>query len=158
MNADWNTPPDGDFARYVERLSAQSASPQRAPQDTEHGLDIGMTPSEAPHGAANRAMSSTAAAAAARRDRQAQGEAPRGGSGGQAAHNLAKAMAIAWIFLLVALLTFKVPFSIVMLVLVAGLWLGRRLRRWALPPGVANWREWLAQEARRQQEKKTHSR
>jgi len=36
LNPDWNTPPGGDFAAYVERLTARSAravfAPQRAPE------------------------------------------------------------------------------------------------------------------------------
>ena len=29
MNPQWNTPPNGDFASYVERLTAQAALPRR---------------------------------------------------------------------------------------------------------------------------------
>lgn len=43
MNPQWNTPPNGDFASYVERLSAQAALPRRAPEDGEHSMDAGMT-------------------------------------------------------------------------------------------------------------------
>jgi len=65
MNPQWNTPPNGDFASYVERLSAQAALPRRAPEEGEHALDVGMTPaSESP---------GTAAASALRRSMQSNG-------------------------------------------------------------------------------------
>lgn len=64
MNPQWNTPPNGDFASYVERLSAQAALPRRAPEEGEHALDVGMTPSETP---------GTAAASALRRSMQSNG-------------------------------------------------------------------------------------
>ncbi len=63
MNPQWNTPPDGDFARYVERLSAQSAQPKRTKPNSGHGLDVGMSPSPQPRGAESRTASAAAVAA-----------------------------------------------------------------------------------------------
>ncbi len=67
MNPQWNTPPNGDFASYVERLSAQAALPRRAPEEGEHALDVGMTPSSESSGSA------AAAASALRRSMQSNG-------------------------------------------------------------------------------------
>ena len=73
MNTESNTPPNGDFARYVERLSAQALLPKAPPQAGDHGLDIGMTPSPSPHDAATDA-------AAAMRRRSMQSNAEPGGN------------------------------------------------------------------------------
>jgi len=51
MNPQWNTPPNGDFASYVERLSAQAALPKRAAHEGDHGLDVGITPTSGAPGA-----------------------------------------------------------------------------------------------------------
>lgn len=75
MDPQWNTPPNGDFAAYVERLSAQAALPRRAPQEGDHGLDVGMTPSSEMHGAG--AAASAAVDAAARRSSQSNGQVLR---------------------------------------------------------------------------------
>lgn len=151
MNQQWNTPPDGDFASYVERLSAQAALPGRGQQEGEHGLDVGMTPSSEPHDAV------TDAAAATRRRMQSNGE-PRpgmpGALGNGVAHNLAKLLAIVWVAALVLLLSFGAPAGMVIALLAFGVWLGYRLRRWALPPGMANWRQWVDEEARKQRQKR----
>ena len=153
MNPQWNTPPDGDFASYVERLSAQAALPRREPREGEHGLDVGMTPSAEPHDAV------TDAAAAARRRMQSKGDArPQGAAGTAAAHALAKVLAIVWVAVLLLMLTLSVPVGFIVMVFGFGLWLGWRLRRWALPPGMANWRQWLEEEARKQQQKRQMSR
>lgn len=69
MNPQWNTPPNGDFASYVERLSAQAALPRRAAEQGEHALDVGMTPSSDSPGTA----AATAAASALRRSMQSNG-------------------------------------------------------------------------------------
>lgn len=151
MNPQWNTPPNGDFASYVERLSAQAALPKREYQEGEHGLDVGMTPSSEPHDAVSDA------AAAARRRMQSNGDVrpgTPGALGNGAAHHLAKALAIVWATALVLLVAFNAPFGFVVMLFAFGLWLGYRLRRWALPPGTANWRQWLEEEARKQRQKR----
>lgn len=138
MNYDWETPPGGDFARYVERLSAQTGQFRGASQDIDDvGLDIGMQTM----GTATPVPATTPVLGA---------EPPQGAPVPGPAYHLAKAMAIAWAAVLVMLLVLNASFSLVFAVLVTGLWLGWRLRRWALPSGAASWRQWLEVEARRQ--------
>jgi len=146
MNPQWNTPPNGDFASYVERLSAQAALPKREPQDGEHGLDIGMTPSSEPHGAVSDAAS------AARRSAQSNGEVRPAAGAGTLPHHLFKALGITWFLALVVLLIVDVPFIIVAALFAAGLWLAHKLRRFALPPGMGNWKQWAEAAAKKQQE------
>lgn len=146
MNPQWNTPPDGDFASYVERLTAQAALPGRENQNGEHGLDVGMTPSSEPHGAV------ADAASAARRSAQSNGEVRPAAGSGDVMRKMIKALAIVWVLILLVLLALDVPLGIVAVVFAFGLWLAHKLRRLALPPGMENWKQWVEAAARKQQE------
>ncbi|AMM23300.1 hypothetical protein [Variovorax sp. PAMC 28711] len=145
MNPQWNTPPNGDFASYVERLSAQSALPKRAGQEGDHGLDVGMTPSSEPHGAAS------AAASAAQRRLSSNGEAAVtvpsiGGVAG-------KLLLGVGVVVLVLLWAAQVPVGILVLLAAGGAWLAYQLRQFKLPGGgVAKWQKVLEDAARKQRE------
>lgn len=135
MNPQWNTPPDGDFARYVERLAAQALQPPRPPQEGEHGLDVGMTQrSDAPPAPRPQAEARPAAA----------GTGP--------GRNLLKGLGIAWVLALMVLLAADAPFGIVLGLFAAGLWLAYKLKHLVFPPGVENWKQWLEEAAKRQQQ------
>jgi len=152
MNPQWNTPPDGDFAAYVERLSARPAGPGRDSQDGEHVLDAGMTPAAGAHAVVHDTATPGSPGAAWSADEA------RARLGSAVPHNLAKVMAIVWIALLAVLLSLKAPSGFVMALFVFGVWLAYRLRRWALPPGVRNWRQWLEEEAMKQKQKQAQRR
>lgn len=136
MNPQWNTPPDGDFASYVERLAEQALQPPRPPQEGEHGLDVGMT------------QRSDALPSA--HPPQAQARAPAAGTG--PGRNLFKALGFAWLLALMVLLAADAPFGIVLGLFAAGLWLGYKLKHLVLPAGVENLKQWLEEAAKRQQQ------
>jgi hypothetical protein len=138
MDPQWNTPPDGDFARYVERLTAQAAQSRAPAQQGEHGLDVGMTPSPAAQPQAAARINGVAAPAAA--------------AGASLGRNLLKGLGIAWLLILVVLLAAEAPLAIVAAVFAGGLWLAHKLRRFAWPPGVESWKQWVEEAAKKQQQ------
>jgi hypothetical protein len=142
MNPQWNTPPNGDFASYVERLSAQAALPKRAAHEGDHGLDVGMTPAPGAQGAA---------AAAAQRRESSNGDTSAPGAGAIPPAAL-KIMGVVGALALLALWAAGV--SAVVLVFLAGaaLWLASKLKGLKLSPGVAKWQQVLEEAARKQRE------
>ena len=142
MNPQWNTPPNGDFASYVERLSAQAALPKRAAHEGDHGLDVGITPAPGAQGAA---------AAAAQRRESSNGDTSAPGAGALPPAAL-KIMAAVGAVVLLALWSAGV--SLVVLVFLAGaaFWLASKLKGLRLSPGVAKWQQVLEEAARKQRE------
>ncbi|GAA4334796.1 hypothetical protein GCM10023165_10860 [Variovorax defluvii] len=143
----WNTPPDGDFARYVEQLTAQAAQSRRPVQESEHRLDVGMAPAPPqPEPGPVPGMPVRGEPIAAAR-----------GLG----RKLIQGLAVAWLLVLVVLVAAGAPPGLLVLVFVGGLWLAHKLRRLLLPPGMDNWKQWLDEAAKKQQQlqqqRKNHS-
>ena len=137
MNPQWNTPPDGDFARYVERLTAQAAQPRGPVQEGEHGLDVGMTHQHEVQPA---------------RQPQPQAEARQAAIGAGLGRNLLKGLGIAWLLALLVLLAADASLVLVAALFAGGLWLAYKLKHLVLPPGVENWKQWLEEAAKKQQQ------
>ena len=159
MNTQWNTPPNGDFASYVERLSAQSARARRTSQaDGEHSLEGGPTqsPVTARSAYSNDADddgddvgSSQPGAATAPSWRRAGQRFPvrplvsiTPGSSAMP-FKIAKVAAAAWVLALVGLIGSGAAFGLVIAVVFAGIWAAKGLRHWALPQGHTSWSAWL---------------
>jgi len=142
MNPQWNTPPNGDFASYVERLSAQAALPKRAAHEGDHGLDVGITPAPGAQGAA---------AAAAQRRESSNGDASAPGAGALAPMAL-KLMAAVGAVVLLALWSAGVSLFVLVFLAGAAFWLASKLKGLKLTPGVAKWQQLLEEAARKQRE------
>lgn len=143
LNPQWNTPPNGDFARYVERLSAQAALPKRAAKEGEPGLDVGITTSPGQQGPVTAAMQ--------QQQQFPNGEVPKAKPGGFDPTTLKVLSAVGALVFLV-LWSAGVPFGVLALLLGLALWFGKRLKGVKFTPGVAKWQQVLEEAARKQRE------
>ena len=159
MNTQWNTPPNGDFARYVERLSAESATARRTSQaDGDHSLEGGPNHSDSSDAArrSDYAVSADtsesgqpgarAVIAAAKRRMLppgSQGHREPDVAGSGVGFTLAKVLAVVWLVALLALFGIGAPVGVIFAVVALGLWSARGMRRWALPSGMTSWGQWL---------------
>ena len=139
MNPQWNTPPNGDFASYVERLSAQAALPKRAAHEGDHGLDVGITPAPGAQG--------TAAA-----QRRASSNEDTPAPSGALTPTAFKVMAAVGALVLLALWSAGVSVVVLIVLFGAALWLVSKLKGLKLSPGVAKWQQVLEEAARKQRE------
>ncbi|MDH6168231.1 hypothetical protein M2282_003382 [Variovorax boronicumulans] len=140
MNTESNTPPNGDFARYVEQLSARAAQPGRVAQSGEHGLDVGMTPGPGAQGPA---------ATAAQRRESSNGE----GATSLIGPTMLKVLGGVGALLFVVLWVAGVPFFVLVLAVGVALWFGKSFfKGLKLTPGVAKWQQVLEEAARKQRE------
>ncbi|MDZ4358125.1 MAG: hypothetical protein U1B84_17180 [Variovorax sp.] len=142
MNTESNTPPNGDFARYVEQLSARAGQSARIPgKASEHGLDVGMTPSPGAQG--------TAAA----RHESSTGEAAKADGAKAIAPATLKVLGGSAALVFLVLWAIGVPISVLVLGAAAAAWFGKRfLKGLNLRPGVAKWQQVLEEAARKQKE------
>ncbi|PIF78066.1 hypothetical protein CLU95_5247 [Variovorax sp. 54] len=142
MNTESNTPPNGDFARYVEQLSARAGQSTRVPgKESEHGLDVGMTPSPGAQGST-----------VARRE-SPSGEAGKAEAGQAIAPATLKVLAGMAALVFLVLWAIGVPISVLVLGAAAAAWFGKRfLKGLNLRPGVAKWQQVLEEAARKQKE------
>lgn len=146
MNTQSNTPPNGDFAAYVERLSAQAALPRRAAQEGEHGLDVGMTPSSDPNGGA-------AAAAVSAAQRRASSSGGTSAAPLQVGALLGKALLAVGAVVVLVLWMAGVPVGVLVLAVAGALWVAHKLRQVKVPGGgVAKWQLLLEEATRKQRE------
>lgn len=158
MNPEWNTPPNGDFASYVERLTAQSALPKRQHQEGEHGLDVGMTPHSETYaagsasGSATASGASAAAAAAAQRRISSNGDVPTGSVISPTGTMVAKVASAIGFLALLLMWQAGVPIAVLIALFAGGLWVAFKLRGLKLPQGAAQWQKMLQDVALKQQQ------
>ena len=158
MNLPSNTPPNGDFARYVEQLSARSAVARHASEaGGEHSLDVGIVPLELPQ----TEVAAGRSAVRERLTRRLVGASIANGTGSgpggvrSAPADLLRGTAVVWLIVLIALLVLDAPFGLFLFVAGGGIWIANKMRRHILPPGVTGWREWLEAIARNAAEKQS---
>ena len=142
-NTDWNTPPNGDFARYVERLSAKAALAARTATGAGHDLDAGMS-QQAP------GLQPTAA----QRRESAGGTAPVRNDGAAPPLSPAtlKVLGVVSALVFFGLWSAGVPFFVLVVLFFLGVWAVQKLKGFKLAPGVAKWQRVLDEAARKQQE------
>ncbi|MET3495827.1 hypothetical protein [Variovorax boronicumulans] len=143
MNTESNTPPNGDFARYVEQLSARAALPKRPGQPGEPGLDVGMTPSPGQQGPVTAAMQR-----ADLPNGQEQKREP-----GSLDPVLLKVLGGVGALVFLVLWSIGVPFFVLVAGFVAAAWFGKSFfKGLKLTPGPAKWQQVLEEAARKQRE------
>ncbi|MFH0129062.1 hypothetical protein [Variovorax sp. EL159] len=144
MNTESNTPPNGDFARYVEQLSARAALPKRAAQPGEPGLDVGMSP------APGQQSSGPVSAAMRQQETSSGSEAPQQNAAFDPL--VLKVLGAVGAVVFLVLWAAGVPISALVLLLGVALWFGKKLKGVKLTPGVAKWQQVLEEAARKQRE------
>ncbi len=166
MKTEWNTPPNGDFASYVERLSAQSAVARRTShEDGHHNLDGGPTQASDANRSSysNDAFESDSDAEKASDARNVQPGAtatapwsrirqglpvikpvkPITPGSSPVPFKIAKIAAVAWLLGLIALIGAGASFGLLAALVFGGIWAAKGLRNWALPQGYTSWSAWL---------------
>ena len=164
MNTEWNTPPNGDFASYVERLSAQSAVARRTSQaDGQHSLEGEPTHAAAAgragyaddgayetgngRSARNNAQPGSTAKAPWSRIRQGlpvvRPLKPITPGSSPLPFKIARVVAVAWLLGLIALIGAGASVGLVIALVFGGIWAAKGLRNWALPQGYTSWSAWL---------------